>query len=97
MKIIYLLLVALIIASAAQSTLIVVEIRRLITLSTTLTIVQISLILQYVQLVLVVILAVTLQLLNSYMTKTVAKDDPIQLPQCLNLMILFNDLQKVFF
>lgn len=49
------------------------------------------------QVILVVCLAVTLQYLNNFMTKTAAKEDPIQLPQVLMLMVLFNDLQKVFF
>ena len=49
------------------------------------------------QVILVICLAVTLQYLSNFMTKAAAKDDPIQLPQVLMLMVLFNDIQKVFF
>ena len=66
--------------SISQSVLILMEIKRDVQLSTSLTIVQVSLLLQYVQVILLVCLAVSLQYLSNFMNKAAAKDDPIQLP-----------------
>lgn len=44
-----------------------------------------------------IFLTLTLHTTYQYMRKAAEKDDPIQLPQCLMLMVLFNDLQKCFF